>query len=850
MTKRLVKALLPERLHDGARSAGWWLRFFLAAGLWRFQYIGRGLRFGLRERWERLVPPSLDGVDLTPDDEPLVTVVIPVHDQYHFTARCLKVLAAVETEVPFEVVLVDDRSTDGTPDRLAGVEGLRVVPNRGPGGFVHACNSGAAEARGRYVLFLNNDTEVEDRWLDYLVGTFDTFPDVGAVGAKLIFPDGRLQEAGGIVWRDGSAWNYGRFMKPDHPRFSYARQVDYCSAACLMVERSLFEQLGGFDTRFAPGYYEDTDLAFRVREAGYAVYYQPAARVIHYEGATAGRSTASGMKRYQVEHHEIFLARWRSVLDGHRMSGLRPELEKERYVDRRVLVVEPRMIRPDRDSGSLRMFNLIRVMSELGWRITFAPDNLLHVEPYVSALQSIGVETLHAPFVPSIDAHLVESGRLYDAVILSRLETGRRHLERMRRLAPQAAIVFDTVDLHFVREKREAELLGEQRHERQAKRTRTEELDIATRSDATIVVSELEREVLLEESPSLDVFVVSNIHEQYPSEFGFDQRRDVLFIGGFEHPPNVDAVLWLVEEIVPEVERLGLDTRFHIVGSHPPREIRALDSERVIVTGFVEDVQPYFERCRLSVAPLRYGAGVKGKINQSMAHGLPVVATSIACEGMGLENRRDVLIADTAERFAAAIVELYDDGELWRRLAAGGRANIEALYSMAAARRAIARVLDFVTSRSSTERRGKGGAVWRPAEAAVYLKVSRAQLLEAVARREIPHLDIGGEIRFHRQGLESWVWEESQRAGAGVVEPLPAAEGVAGEVWTPAQAAAFLKVPRRRLLEAVELGEIPTVRIGGEIRFHSGGLGAWVKQQSRRGGRREGAGFDSFTERV
>ena len=142
----------------------------------------------------------------------------------------------------------------------------------------------------------------------------EQFPDAGAVGPRLVFADGRLQEAGGIVWQDASAWNYGRFMKPEAPRYSYARRVDYCSAACLMVRAELLRELEGFDEAFAPGYYEDTDLCFRLRKAGKAVYYQPGVTVAHYEGATAGRRQTAGMKQHQDRNRDIFYKRWRETL--------------------------------------------------------------------------------------------------------------------------------------------------------------------------------------------------------------------------------------------------------------------------------------------------------------------------------------------------------------------------------------------------------------------------------------------------------------------------------------------------------------------------------------------------------
>src|SRR5262249_18375351 len=145
----------------------------------------------------------------------------------------------------------------------------------------------------------NNDTTVTEGWLDALIGTFQTIPNTGLAGAKLIYPDGRLQEAGGIIWRDASGWNYGNGDDPDHPRFNFVREVDYCSGACIIVPRGLFDELGGFDSCYAPAYYEDTDLAFKIREAGRKVIYQPMARIIHHEGLTSGKSVNSGVKAHQ-----------------------------------------------------------------------------------------------------------------------------------------------------------------------------------------------------------------------------------------------------------------------------------------------------------------------------------------------------------------------------------------------------------------------------------------------------------------------------------------------------------------------------------------------------------------------
>jgi O-antigen biosynthesis protein len=205
---------------------------------------------------------------------------------------------------------------------------VRVLTNAANTGFVGSCNRGAAAARGRWILFLNNDTEPKPGWLEPLIALGESSPDVGAVGSKLVFGDGTLQEAGGIVFRDGSGWNFGRGDAPGRPSYRDPCEVDYISGAALMVRRDLFERLGGLDPRFAPGYYEDTDLCFGVRSLGHKVLFCPESVVVHFEGITSGTDTGSGMKRYQVLNRSKFISKWRGQLARHEpnpdVSGRRP----------------------------------------------------------------------------------------------------------------------------------------------------------------------------------------------------------------------------------------------------------------------------------------------------------------------------------------------------------------------------------------------------------------------------------------------------------------------------------------------------------------------------------------------
>ena len=547
-------------------------------------------------------------------------------------------------------------------------------------------------------MFLNNDTQVQAGWLDALLETFRQRPDAGLVGSRLIYPDGRQQEAGAMVFRDGSAWNYGHLDDPYKPQYSYVREPDYVSGAALAIRRDLFERVGGFDEHFAPGYYEDADLAFRVRAAGYRVYYQPLSRVVHFEGVSAGTDerASTGMKRFQAINRQKFLDRWRDELASHGARGEDLERQKERRVQRRAFVVDVYMLTPDKESGSLRMVNLFAILQELGYKVTFAATNLEAPEPYVSDLQMRGVEVLYRPYVKSIDRHLKVHGGMYDLVILSRADSAAKVMGSARRHCPNARIVYDTVDLHFLRERRLAELTGDKATRAVAERRRREELGFIAEADTTLVVSPVEQDLLAREAPGADVRVVSNIHHIFGSRRPFAERRDLFFIGAFAHPPNTDAVLWFCREIFPLVLTEEPSIRFSVIGADPPAQVQALASDHVRILGHVPDVTPFFDGCRLSVAPLRYGAGVKGKVNQSLAYGLPVVATTQAAEGMFLVDGESVLLADEPAAFAEAVLRLYRDPLLWERLSQGGLAVMERHFGFAAARRALVDLLGVV----------------------------------------------------------------------------------------------------------------------------------------------------------
>jgi GT2 family glycosyltransferase len=648
---------------------------------------------------------SIAPLELCTSQQPIVSIVIPVYGQHLHTFSCLKSISEMSGDLAIEVIVLDDCSPEQAAGALAGVTGIRIVRNETNLGFLKSCNRGSREASGEYIVFLNNDTLVTEGWLEALLSVFRLHPDAGLAGAKLIYPDGRLQEAGGIVWRDGSAWNYGRGDDPGKPEYCYLREVDYCSGACIMVSRELFLAAGGFDEHFAPAYYEDTDLCFALRKAGKRIFYQPKAVIIHFEGVSHGTDESEGLKSHQVENRQKFYEKWQAALANHRSNGFAPDLERDRGVEKRLLYIDATIAMPDQDSGSVRVSRLLSAARVRGCKVTFIPDNLQYIEPYTGDLQDAGIEVQYYPYLKSIEEFLEAHGAEYDVIILARYYVAEKYVAAVRKYAPMALLVLDTVDLHYLRQRRLAEIEGGMNAVQAAEKTFAREIAVMRASDVTLVVSEAEKEILAEQLPEVTVRVLSNIHDVADHIKPFSERRGLMFVGGYRHPPNVDAVIWYANEVLPEIKRRLPGVKTFIIGSNPPQSIENLTDDALQIVGFVPDLTPYLQSCRVSISPLRYGAGVKGKINQAMSFGLPVVATTPSVEGMHLRDGIEVLVGDTPAAFADAVARIYNDETLWTRISAASRENVHVHFSEQVAGEVLHEL--FAIAEDCKQKRGK-----------------------------------------------------------------------------------------------------------------------------------------------
>ena len=627
-----------------------------------------------------------------PKEGPTVSIIIPCYNQIAYTYACLKSILEHTTDVSYEVIIADDVSTDATANLSRYASGLVICRNKKNQGFLLNCNHAAKKARGKYIFFLNNDTQVTPGWLSSLVKLIESDPTIGMVGSKLVYPDGRLQEAGGIIWSDGSGWNYGRLDNPDKADYNYVKDVDYISGAAIMLSKKLWEQIGGFDTRFAPAYYEDTDLAFEVRKAGYRVVYQPLSKVIHFEGISNGTDVnGTGLKRYQAENLVKFREKWAEELKKQCVNDGNPNpfRARERAQDKEIILVVDHYVPTfDRDAGSKATFQYLKMFQKKGFVVKFLGDNYAHEEPYTTVIQQMGIEILYGEdYAVGIWDWLKKNGNEIAFAYLNRPHIATKYVDFMRENTNMKIIYFGH-DLHFLRLTREYELDHNLETKRSADYWKSMEMTMMHKADMSYFPSYVEVDVVHEIDPDIRAKAISlYVYDTFLDKLSddFAQREDIMFVGGFAHPPNADGVLWFAREVFPLIRKELPNVQFYIAGSKMTDEIKALEQpgNGIKILGFISDeelTKLYTER-KLAVVPLRYGAGVKGKVLEALYNGIPTVTTSIGAEGIPSVEEA-LVVEDEAEAFANAVVSIYRDNDRCKAMAHATQDYMKKHFSM------------------------------------------------------------------------------------------------------------------------------------------------------------------------
>jgi GT2 family glycosyltransferase len=633
---------------------------------------------------------------------PTVSVVILSFGHVEHTLGCLATLEAAAQRISgVEVIVSDDCSGDRAVEVLSRIAGLRLLRTPENLAFVQHANWAVAQSEGRYVLLLNNDTELRAHAIDTLVETAGRLPDIGVLGPKLIYPDGRLQEAGGVIWRDGSAWNYGCRGDPEHPEHNYLRDTDYISGAAILVPREVWDRVGGFDEAFHPAYCEDSDFAFRVREAGLRVVYQPAAVVVHHEGVTHGVDVTAGVKASQVVNQRRLRTRWRSTLDAeHWKMGEHLLRARDRAKRKRVaLVVDHYVPEPDRDAGSRTIATFVEALQADGYLVKFWPDNLRLHPTYTARLQQAGVETMYAgPWSMKLRRWLRQNGEDLDLILMSRPLVAANCMPLARKYAPRAKLVYYGHDLHFARLRGEAQMTSDPALAEASAAIEAVERRVWRQADLVLYPSDCEVAAVRAMEPKVTARTVT----PYAFAAGAEPREPpsgdtLLFVAGFAHPPNVDAAEWLVERILPIIRRERPHVRLCLAGSDPAERVLALAGPEVEVTGYVADQElaRRYGQARVAIAPLRFGAGVKLKVVEAMNMGIPLVTTPVGAQGIpGLAEV--AAVCDEPGALANACISLLGDDALWRQQSADQTAYVRQRFSADAARVSLRQAIDSI----------------------------------------------------------------------------------------------------------------------------------------------------------
>jgi glycosyltransferase involved in cell wall biosynthesis len=561
-------------------------------------------------------------------------------------------------------------STDDTVSISKHVKNLQIIRNTENKGFLRNCNNGAGRAKGKYIFILNNDTQVQPQWLSSLVALIKTDPNIGMVGSKLIAPDGTLQEAGGILWCDGSAWNFGRNDDPNLPAYNYAKEVDYISGAAIMICKKLWDKISGFDERYIPAYYEDTDLAFEVRRHGYKVVLQPKSIVVHFEGKSNGTSLDKGLKHYQTVNHKKFFEKWKSILERDHFPNAQNVFHaRDRSKNKRTMVVVDHYV-PwfDQDAGSRSTYMYLKLFVENGYNVKFIGDNFFPHQPYTDTLNDMGIEVLHGEyFAKNWEQWVVENKNYIDVVYLHRPHIAPKYLDFFR-ANTAAKIVYQCHDLHYKRLFSDYKNSGDEALLAESENWEKTEIDIFSKADVGVTFSIDEKRELEEKLPNARIYQIPLFlyDKEEVNTAPFSERSNIMFVGGFNHKPNGEGIVWFTEKVFPLVLKKLPNTRLTIAGSGPPDYITKLESRNISILGYISDEKLYdlYFSSKINILPLRHGGGVKGKLIESMQTGTPLVSTSVGMQGV---NTREFGLNafDDYNAFANELIKLLTDEKYW-----------------------------------------------------------------------------------------------------------------------------------------------------------------------------------------
>lgn len=643
-------------------------------------------------------------INLPQVEQPQVSIILILYNRAELTLSCLYSILRNSFK-SIEIIIVDNCSSDRTRKLLERIEGAKIILNQENKHFLLACNQASQIAAGDYLLFLNNDAQILGDSINIALQTIKSSPDIGAVGGKIILPDGTLQEAGSIIWQDGSCLGYGRGDDPKAPQYMFRREVDYCSGAFLLTSRELFLKFGGFDRAYEPAYYEETDYCVKLHKAEKKVIYEPNVAILHYEFGSS--SCSDRAIELQKRNQQIFVERHRDWLQFQYLPDLSKILfASNRSVCRRILFIDDRIPHPYLGSGYTRSHGILSRMIHLGYCVTLYPTDINYSEDWHDSYADIDreIEIFTGSGLEGLEKFLRARKQYYDIVFVSRPHN-MNHLKylsaRDKNLLRGMKVIYDAEALYTLRQLEQRRLKGETISTEEREKLITEEINLARQSDRIIAVSAPEKQRFIERGYQ-NVTVLGHALDAIPTPNSFHQRQDILFVGSIYEleSPNADSILWFSKEIFPLIqEELGQEVNLLIAGNNTveeiKRQIEQLNNDSIKMLGKIDDLKALYDQTRLFVAPTRFAAGIPHKVHEAAAYGLPVVTTPLIAAQLEWKDEIDLLVADSSIVFAQQCIKLYQDAQLWERLRLNSLKKVESQCSPEYFTKALKQILKY-----------------------------------------------------------------------------------------------------------------------------------------------------------
>lgn len=607
------------------------------------------------------------------ETNPEVSIIIHDVGDLKTILNCLYHIQKNDQNISREIIVINDKNIDEISSYLGNIKGITLINNEESNGLTQAINLSIEKAKGQFIYLLDSHALVQENYLSSLIDVFNTKENVGAVGSKMISAENTIIEAGNLVFENSEIVELGKSDAIDAPQFNFVRKVDLCDGSLLFCKTNKNGDLNLLNETFSSLYFAEANLCLKLKkEENLNTYYQPLSEVTCVDNSFKAKTN---------NDKEGFANRWNSYFTDKKYIKSEKINYSNHYKTPNFLFLEENMPKPDQDSGSRRFMEIIKILQKNGHHIVLAVKHFDEAKDsdYIPYFQNAGVEICRDYVnaqnkIIRVEGQVVNALSYVDVVWIFRPLGFDHWYNLLKSKINGQKIIYDMVDLHYLRMERENNYIDVVTKERVQEISFFKEKEYSGMniSDAVISISDEEKNTVSENGVKKDkIFTVSNIHKPVDNvPVSFSEREGLLFIGGYNHLPNIDAVKFLHDQILPLVWAKNDKIKISILGPDFPTDLKEkYHSDRFQILGYQETVDLWFENSRVFVAPLRYGAGVKGKIGQALEFKLPVITTGIGAEGMSLEDQKTALISDeNPQNFADKILELYDNENLWQTL--------------------------------------------------------------------------------------------------------------------------------------------------------------------------------------